>query len=164
MGKLVYLRSVINNTFCYEFTIQNLSDFNFIGGEDEFSWRPSVSHLIHWQEIRGKTWNIQHIIEITMVNINPTLLHTVSQRVISQNYWWTSRHVKRGKYLPCQNHMCRSSIINDEARWTWGASNQGMYSLLVFWIWSSFPLLLSNQEGIFCSSPGFGSTFLSAFS
>ena len=40
MGKIVYLRSVINNTICYDFTIQNISDFNFIGGEDSLSLEP----------------------------------------------------------------------------------------------------------------------------
>ena len=61
--------TVINNTFCYYFTIRNLSDFNIIRGEYELLWRACVGHLIHWQEVRGKTWNIQYITKLTMVKI-----------------------------------------------------------------------------------------------
>ena len=43
--------------------------------------------------------------------------------------------------------MSKSSRINDAARWDWGASNQGMYSLLVFWIWSSFLLSCAIRSG-----------------
>ena len=62
MGKHVYLRSVIN--FCNDFTIGNLCDFNLIGGEDDFFWRPSVSYLIHWQEIRGKTQKYNTLLKL----------------------------------------------------------------------------------------------------
>ena len=59
MGKHVYLWSVIKNTFCYEFTIRNLSDFNIISGEDEFIRRPCVSHIYTDKrlEARPRTYN-----------------------------------------------------------------------------------------------------------
>ena len=74
-------------------------------GEDDFLWRPSVIHLIRWQDIRGKTWNIQYIIEIVVIKINPTLPQTISNRVISQNNFWTFWIIKRGE-SPFVETMC----------------------------------------------------------
>ena len=165
MCEHVYLRSVIYKSFCNEFTIQDLYDINIIRGEYELLWRPCVSHLIHWQEVRGKTWNIQHIIELTMVKINPSFPQTISERVISQHYWSTFRHVKRGEWLLGWNHMSWSSRVYDEARWAWCASNQGMYSLSLYLLnLIPLPSSLRNQEGRCYSSPGFGSTCEFSFS
>ena len=46
MEKLVYLHTVIHNTFYYEFTIPIICDFNLIGREYAFIWRSNVGLLI----------------------------------------------------------------------------------------------------------------------
>ena len=100
---------------------------------------------------------------IKIIKINPPFAQTFSERVISQYYWWTFRHVKWGECLLGQNHMSWSSRINDETRWAWCASNQCLLFLYILNL-ILLPSSLSYQEGRCHYSPGVGSACLFASS
>ena len=68
--------TMIHKTFSNDSTIHSIRDFNFIGRENNLLRRPSVGHLVDYQEISNKTWDIPNIIEGTMVKINATFTLT----------------------------------------------------------------------------------------
>ena len=131
----VHFGDMINKTFFYDSTIRHLSDFNIIGSEDNLLRRPSVGHLVDWQEAGSKTWDIKKIIEGTMVNIYSTLPFTFSFRIISQYNFRTIWIIKRGEGFPCRKHVSQISRINDKGIRSYSDLCQCMNSILVFKIW-----------------------------
>ena len=123
-------RTMIHKTFSNDSTIYNIRDFNFIGGEINLIRRPSVGHLVDWQEISSKT--IQNIIEGTMVKINATFTLAFIFLFISQKNIRTLRIIKRQEVFFCLNHVPRSSKIDDKGRRSYNACSHDMNSLLVF--------------------------------
>ena len=138
---------MIHKTFNNDSTIHNIRDFNFIGRENNLLRRPSVGHLVDWQDIGSNTWDIQNIIEGTMVKINATLTLAFSFWVISQQNLRTLRIIKTWEGLFCWNHVLISSRIIDKGRRSYSACNEGIYSLLVFETGSSFLLACATREG-----------------